>query len=414
MNKRDAYCLGMSAYNDGRHQEAIQHLTPLMAVRGPTGLLSRFYVGQAHYRIAADLFSQRRFDQAAGHFQAAARANPQGGTFGRYLAACYVGTGRLDLAGREWERMLREDPTDVQARTRLALSQWKTGNGFDAVATLQAGLCAGREQPELHYQLGVMLAAGDDLMAAERHFLRTIELEPAHAGAHERLAQCCGATGRHERALGYLQTANRLDPANARIAWQLAVLSGTLARGGAEPAVRIALAPKRSPIDAQAIEQLGELIASEPDFVEAFLSLPASEVDEEVFSTLAATLEHALRQHPEFADLHYHCGEVYRRLGRAGEAVRHAEEAVRINPRYVNALILVARCYAHSEKWAAGAERLEQALAAGAEYPDVHFLLGQLYGRSGEKARARREFERALELNPGYGAARQALAELAA
>jgi tetratricopeptide (TPR) repeat protein len=414
MSKDHAYCLGMSAYNAGHYPEAIEHLTPLMASRGPTGLLSRFYVGQAHYRTAVRLFSDRKFEEAAGHFQAATRANPHGGTFSRYLAACHLGTGRLELAGREWERMLREDPADVQARVRLALTQWKQGNALEAMGTLEAGLSLGSEHAELHHQLGVLLAAGDDLASAERHFLRTLELEPAHSAACERLAQCCGATGRHERALGYLQQANRLEPGNARIAWQLAILSGTLARGGAEPPVRIASLPKEARFDARAIEELGRLIAAEPDFVEAFLSLPASEVDEEVFSTLAATLERALREHPEFADLHYHCGEIYQRLGRSGEAVRHVEAAVRINPRYVSALVLLANLYANSDAWAAGAERLEQALEAGADYPDVHFLLGQLYGRGGQKPRARQAFERALELNPGYGAARQALAELAA
>jgi tetratricopeptide (TPR) repeat protein len=253
-----------------------------------------------------------------------------------------------------------------------------------------------------------MLAAEDDRTEAEKLFERAISLNPSHAGAYERLAQCGSADNRHERAVQFLERAHQLDPSNLRVTWQLAL--ATQSTGGEfRPAIKT---PAARPIDAAAIERLGEAIVAEPDFVQAFLSLPVTEADGEVFSALAATLESALRQHSEFADLHYHCGMVYRRLGRDKDAIQHAEQAVQLNPRYVGALVLLAQLYSQTDRCADAMQRLEQALQAGGDYPDVHYLLGRMSQTTGQFARARQAYERALDLNKHYSAAREALAAL--
>jgi len=413
MNDRQRYRLGMAAYEAGRFAEAIRHLTPLASgKRKAQALLSRFYLGQAHHHLAVQLLERRRFAEAAGHFQAAAGANPAGGGVARFLAACHVGTGQFDLAAREFETLLYRDPDDAGVRIRLALAQWKQGSPVEAAATLREGIRRKPDHVELHYQLGVMLAAEDDPTEAERLFEKTIALEPRHAGAYERLAQCCSVDNRHERALRYLERAHELDPANPRIAWQLSLLAHAMTQAGQKPTIEWRRPKSPHQLDQAAVQRLGEIIAAEPDFLSAFLSLPESEVDREVFSTLAATLEHALEKHPEFADLHYHCGAVYRRLGRNREALEHAEHAVEINPRYVSALILLARLYGQTDRWAAGVERLEQAIRSGGDYPDVHYLIGQLCQKGGQLDRARRAYQRALALNQDYRAAREALAAL--
>lgn len=411
MNDRKRYQAGMSAYNAGNYAEAVEQLTSLAAGQGAPALLSRFYLGQAHYHLGRMFFEQRRFAEAAAHFQAASQANPTGGSIARFLAVCHVGTGRLDQAIGEFSTALTQQPDDAGLRIRLALAQWKQGQVVEALATLREGLCRQPEHAELNYQLGVMLAAEEDLAEAERLFERTIALDPSHAGAYERLAQCSAVAGHHERALRYLQRAHDLDPGNPRIAFQLSIL--VPATAGSGTVARLSPPARRKPeLDQAALDRLGEAITAEPDFVEAFLELPASEVDGEVFSTLAATIERALVKHPEFADLHYHCGAVYRRLGRGTEAIRHAERAVRINPRYIKALILLAQLYAQTDQWAAGIDRLRQAIEAGADYPDVHYLIGRLHQQGQQPDQARAAYQRALDIKGDYVAARLALAGL--
>lgn len=415
MGDRERYRRGMSAFNAGRYAEAIEHLTPPADhAAGARRMLSRFYLGQAHYFHGIELFRQRRFGPATEHFQVAARINPTNGGLAGFMAACYAGTGRYDLAGRELSELCRRNPDDADVRIRLALSLWKQGNPLEALATLREGLARAPEHPELNYQLGVMLAADDELAEAERLFEKTLAIDPAHGPALERLAQCYAVHGRYERALNYLQRAHQREPRNARIALQLHILAQQMPRASGLPDIAWQALPRAAGrTDEGILDRLAEAVTAEPDFVESFLSLPASEMDEEVFSTLAATLERALARHPEYADLHYHCGEVYRRLGRGAEALAHTRQAVALNPRYVNALILLARLYGQADQYAAGMQRLEEAIAAGADYPDVHYLMGQLSQRAGQTDRARAAYCRALTLKDDYPAARAALAELA-
>ena len=413
MDKQEQYRLGMAAYNAGRYEKAIELLTPLASEgTGIQALLSRFYLGQAHYRLGRRLFQDRRFQDATRHFQRASGANVNGGGIARFLAGCFAAEQQYDLAARELEPRLREEPENVKLRIQLALTQYKMGDPIEAVRTLRAGLYQQPDHAELHYQLGVMLAAEQNYAEAERCFEGALAYQPTNAAAYERLAQICGVTQRHDRAMRYLEKAQELDPWNARIAFQLSLLCQS-GPNQDHPSTMMAEAPESLPeLDKVAIDRLGQAIIEEPDFVTAFLDLPESEVDREVFSALAATIERALENRPEFADLHFHCGAVYERLGRRVEAIEHTEQAVALNPRYVNALIQLADLYRQTDQWAMGVERLEQAVLAGADYPDIHYMLGQLYQAGGRVDHARKAYRRALDLNRNYKAARQALETL--
>jgi len=405
------YQRGMTAYHSARYGDAIAHLTPVAcAERETVTLLSRFYLGRAHYRLAVSHYSRRRYREAAEHFKQSARWNPDGGDFAHYLAGCYAGTQRYELAVREYEHLLDRNPDDADLRIRLALAKWKQGCSLDALGIINEGLRRQPDQSELHYQLGAMLSADDDLAGAEKEFEVAVAYDPSYALALERLAQCCSVTHRYERCLHYLEKAHHLDPSNPRIGWQLSLLATT--REGSDRAIRWAVDEKPAELDETTLDQLGDALVAEPDFVETFLELPQSAVDTEVFSTLAAILERALAKHPEYADLHYHCGQVYRRLGQDRDAIVHAERAVSVNPRYVNALILLAELYGRTDRPDAALQRFEQAVAAGGDYPDVYYLMGRLYQTGGDIDCARRAYQRALGLNEAYAEARQALADL--
>jgi tetratricopeptide (TPR) repeat protein len=401
----------MAAYRSARYADAIAWLTPVACADGESAAMpSRFYLGRAHYRLAVSHYTHRRYREAAEHFEESARWNPDGGDFAQYLVGCYAGIRQYDRAVHEYERLLDRDPDDTDLRIRLALAKWKQDNTIDALALINEGLRRRPGRAELHYQRGVMLAADGDLPGAEREFKTTIAYDPSHAPAMERLAQCYSVTNRYERCLHYLEKAHHLQPSNPRIGWQLSLLAATHA--GSDPEVDWSVNERHLALDEVALDQLGDALIAEPDFVEAFLELPVSAVDTDVFSILAEIFERALAKHPDYADLHYHCGQVYRRLGQDRNAIVHAERAVLVNPRYVSALVLLAQLYRQIDFPDAAVERLKQAVAAGGDYPDVHYLMGRLYQTGGEMEGARRAYQRALDLNEVYAEARQALADL--
>lgn len=413
MNRDEAYRAGMSAYQEGRYRDAIDCLEQLAQQLDTTaGILSRFYLARAHYEVAMAMFQNKRFPDAAHHFRMASELSPEGMSVGRYLAACYAANRQYSMASIELERILERRPADTDARVRLALICRREGLVVQGMSVLIEGLRFKPDDPELHYQLGVLHASVEEWTEAGDCFARALQLDETHAPACERMAQCCSVQGRHGEALHFLERANRADPSDARIAWQLCLLAPQKSPHADPVRLKRMGTVEHQRVEQAAIERLSHAILDEPEFVESFLSLPETHVDGEVFALLAGTLEHALAAQPQYADLHYHCGSIYRRLGSALPAITHVEQAVSINPRYIDALILLARLYGETDRCDEGITRLFQAIEAGGDYPDVHFLLGRLAQRAGRMDLARASYETALAHNQSYHEAAEALAAL--
>jgi tetratricopeptide (TPR) repeat protein len=166
--------------------------------------------------------------------------------------------------------------------------------------------------------------------------------------------------------------------------------------------------------DEEGIEQLSRIVGAEPEFVDAFLTLPGKDLDPDVYGLLAATLSRALDHKPQDAKLHCAHGRVLDRLGKADEAIAATRQALSLEPRSVQALIQLARLYQQTDRHEDARVRLEQALALGGEYADVYYMLGNLYRHSGQIERARWAYGQALKINDHYEAARTALDSLAA
>jgi tetratricopeptide (TPR) repeat protein len=162
------------------------------------------------------------------------------------------------------------------------------------------------------------------------------------------------------------------------------------------------------------MRQLANYVAAESDFVEAFLALPASGADAELFEMLAGILQMALAEHSRYADLHHYCGRVFHRLGRTARALHHTRRAVQINPRYVQALLALARMYAEQDQLARAVETVRRAIECGADWPDIHCLAGEWMIRLRRDEEAQTHLKRALQLKATYPRAAEALASLAA
>lgn len=398
------YQAGLAAYERADYVAAIEQLAPLENERGLPATLAKFYLAQSHIHVGIAALRIQDHATASRHFLAARRINPDAKGLPEYLAACHAGCGRFDLAAAEMERGLDAGSRERTLPIRLAHAFVKDGQVDRAVETLTEAIRTQPHRADLPYQLGVILAASDRHAEAETVLRAAARLAPADAAIRLQWGLVLATTGDTVGSLRELSAAQKLRPRDAYAGWLL-TLASQAARVAVEPATL-----SRQELDDNGLDALGEVAAADPEFVEAFLLLPASDVDGSVFGMLAATLERALARHPEYADLHYHCSRVYARLGRTDEAITSAQRATSINPRYVQALIQLGRLYAQTNRSVAAIERLQAAIASGGDYPDVHYLMGELYRQRGQRVEARERYERALELNANFGAARKALA----
>ena len=381
-------------------------------------LLQRFYRGQQQVRRGICLLNAGQYEQASEAFALAARANPESRSLPTLMAACHVGSGEYDSAAGELARAVEREADDVTARVRHALSLWQASRPGEAIASLRNSLRCTPESAELHFQLGIMLAALEETEEAELRFTQAVAIDRTHTEALVSLGLCAAARERPAEAKRYLERAQRRRPQDARIGLLLAQAARSLADQGLTVDMQAEMPGEEPEADDEAVEQLSRVVEVEPEFVDAFLEMGAANLnadfDREVYSVLADTLNRAVGRCPEQAALHCAAGRVLDRLGKPDEAVAATERAVDLNPSYAPALVQLARLYQQTDRHQDALVRLEEALNLGVRYADVYYMLGNLYRRSGKLERARRAYEQALKVNDGYEAARAALATLAA
>ncbi|MHC4716313.1 MAG: tetratricopeptide repeat protein, partial [Planctomycetota bacterium] len=290
--------------------------------------------------------------------------------------------------------------------------QWRAGRREEAVMTLTRALRELGDHASLHINLGLFYSAQEDLDRARHHFQQAVQCDCTSVAAYRYLGLVESARGDFESAARAFQRALALDPNDLMLMYQLFMAADATGRSG-RPVVLAIPEPFRCDSPSQ-IKRLAEYVVSEPDFVQAFLDMPVSEADEELFGVVLAVLHAALAGHPDYADLHYFVGLVLGRLGRPEPARGHLLRAIEINPEYRKALMALAELEAARGAAAQAVSYLQRAIACGADYPDVHVRIGELLVTLGMASLAREHFLRALRINSGYDRAARALSSAAA
>lgn len=398
-------------YRQGRYAEALAELGAL-AGDGLPGRVGRFYQGMCHRAIGIEALANHQFATAEQHLRKAVDSLGRGGDLTKYLASLYAGTGRFSRCAEEMETVARLDPNSAEARRHLAVAQWRQGNRPQAYMTLTQALRQLGHHCQLHLQLGMFYAAEEQYDQACASLAEAVQADGANAEAHYYLALAVAARGDALAAVQSFQRALELRGDDLLIAYQLALAARAAEQAGGTVLVRLP-----SPAAASGgshIRQLARYICREGDFVEAFLSLPASEMDAELFGVLDSVLQMAIEEHSHYADLHYYRSCVLGRLGRIDAAIDHARRAIALNPKYTEALIRIGKLQADCGRAAEAIENLTQAIKCGGDWADVHCLLGELLGGLNKPQQAADHLRRALEINTGYTRAAEALTALAA
>ena len=408
----DSYTTGMALYRAGRYDRALERLAGVCGREDLLGNLARFYTGMSHRALGIEALRRGALEPAQRHLRAAV------GTLGReadltsYLAAIYANTARYRACATEMEKVCDDDQAGPEAWRKLAQAQWRAGRRAEAYMTLTAAGRRFRLDPGLNLQLGLCYAAEERFAEAYECFRVAVEADCTNPEAHCCLAWSAAAQGAVQTAARSLQRALDLRPSDLMVALQLTLAAKAAAENGRPVVLRL---PEPTPTPATSqVRQLANYVTAESDFIEAFLALPASPADAELFKMLAGILQMALAEHSQYADLHHYCGRVFRRLGRTGRALHHARRAVQINPRYVQALVALARMYAEQDELARAVGYVRRAIECGADWPDIHCLAGEWMIRLRRGEEAQTHLRRALQLKATYPRAAEALASLAA
>ncbi len=413
---RALYKEAMSLYRTCQYAQSGIILDKLIVETDDVSLQSnliKYYHSRAWRKHSEQMILIGNYDSAVQALQKSVTSIPCSTGLIIFLANCFAKSQNSGAENTGMDNAGIDGSVDAESAKlfKESASLYLSGKVDQAIEILQEKLIPSYPSNfEINYYLGIILAGQDKPFEAIKYLTKAVRLRPEHSDVHWKLGLAHASVSHIPESLHHLQQAHNLDPSNNWILSHLVLSALQGKRFGVNFDIKLnSIDNYESVGESYALNKLSELIAREPEFVTAFLELPKTDVDKEIFSSLLQIILRALENYPEYADLHYHCSCVWDRLGNTDNAILQTQQALEINPRYINALIYLAKLYQRTNRCAEAIDRLQQAIAYGANYADVHYMLAEMYRKQGRISQAKEHYERAIEINRNYGPAKQAL-----
>ncbi len=206
---------------------------------------------------------------------------------------------------------------------------------------------------EAEMALGRYLDAAQTVDEALRRYYSSLRLRWAGHTVYQHL----GETARAQAMLQQIDALVRRSPRSYNDAASRIVLGRYFTLAGADPRRVLELFYDRVKKDS-------------PEFVDAYLAAGELALEKHDYAVAAKEFEQALRIAPEHPTVHWGLARAYAPSDRE-RAQTAIETALRINPRHVPTLLLVAEHQMDSEQYDEAQETLERVLAVNPERPEA-------------------------------------------
>ncbi len=304
------HLLGVIFSDVGLNKQAIGFLEQALALGGPNSSVLH------NYGVA--LQRQGELRQAARAFRHAADASPLRTDSWYSLGEVELVQNQPEAAVKAFEKVLEQDPTSVEARNNLGVALRKIGRLEDARTQLQIIVGTDPKNPAAQNNLGITETKLNHLADAKLSFQTAIEVAPHYGDAHYNLGNVYLAEMDYQAAEKYYLRALELDAENNPAIYHLALcrqkqrafdealtlLNPLIAKLGNNIPENIQVLCGR----ANVLRDLGQFEAALAD-IEAALALAPDDLA--VMGNKALTLQHA---------------------GRLTEAISTYREAFKANP----------------------------------------------------------------------------------
>lgn len=293
----------------------------------------------------------------------------------RARARAYAQLGELPEARSTWEKVLQENPSDLEANRALGELLLGEGDYEEAIPYLEKALqsAPSEEKPEIWVLLGEAHRGRGEEEEAARAFRRALGSKEAPR-AHWGLGQLAELRGDAPQAREHYRRGFEMA-----VGWDLKEQLGLalLALSPEETAVRFELArlyEQRKRFE-DAVRQYQEILRYEPDSFRAWFRLGEAYLAQERPLKAVEALEKAL----ESAASPQERSGVWGRIVQA-ERLRSERSGERLSPKGLEALYRLAQVLIDLGSYRRAAERLAELLAEDPGYrrEDVERLIAQL------------------------------------
>jgi tetratricopeptide (TPR) repeat protein len=366
--------------------------------------------------------SEKDYPGALEAFQHALKLDPTSTRTRNNVANVYVAQGKLDLAEQEFRTVLRTAPANRDANYNLGLVLLAQGAPSKAIlhfqrvrpanletkfnltrAYLQAGKTAeglksaadlsneNKDNVQLHFTLGVLLAAEKQYRAAQLELENANALKPETFEILYNLGQAYLRGGDYPKAELALNRALKLKPDSAEALYLLAQV----------------YSDQKKSVDALDLLVRAHKLA--PQNADIIFLLARVSMGQNYFEDAIPLLELGLQIAPKRADLRAALGESYFMSGKTERAIEEFKELISVEPSAA-AYAFMGLSYRHLGRFDEAKKYFQEGLKLDRRNASCLFNMGYIEERQGNHVAAETFFQEALKSNPDFS---EALLELA-
>ena len=375
------------------------------------------------YNLLGILYSnEKNYAKALESFQHALSLVPGSTKTRNNLGSLYVAEGKLQFAEEEFRKVLRAEPGNHDANYNLGLvlmtkglpsaaithfqrvrplnvatrfnivrAYFRAGRTKEAIKAATQLSAANKNDVQLHFTLGAVLASEKQYRAAQNEFEKANALQPETFEILYNLGQAYLRARDYTRAEVALNRALRLKPESPETLYLIAQVFSDQSR----------------PVDALDVLVRARKLA--PKNTDIIFLLARVSMSQNYFEDAIPLLDEGLKISPERPDLHAALGESYFMSGKTEKALEEFRKLIDLDPS-ARSFAFMGLSYRHLGRFDAAKKFFQEGLKKEPRNASCLFNMGYIEERQGNRARAAEFFRQALRSNPDFP---EALFELA-
>jgi tetratricopeptide (TPR) repeat protein len=358
--------------------------------------------------------AEKKYTEALSAFQQGLELNPKSTGIRIDLGNLYVAQGNFDLAEKEFREVVRLNPADNDGNYNLALvllvkkkpaeaipcllrihpqttaSQFSLTRAYlDAGKTAEGLKIAGelsahnKDNVQVHFTLGVLLAAEKQLRAAQLQLEQANLLQPQTFEILYNLGQVYLRNAQYAKAELSLKRALNLQPDSPETLSLLAQVYSA----------------QQKPVDALDLLVRAHKLAPENTDVTYYLARVS--MSQNYYEDSIPLLESGLKIAPQRVDLRAALGESYFMSGRAEKAIEEFKQLIEVDPT-ARSYAFLGLCYRQLGRFDEARIYFQEGLKKDPRNAMCLFNMGYIEERQGNHAAAEQRFQEVLRLNPNH------------
>jgi tetratricopeptide (TPR) repeat protein len=368
--------------------------------------------------------AEKNYPEALTAFQQGLKLNPRATGIYNDLGNLYVAQGNLDLAEKEFREVVRLNPADydgnynlslvlltrkhateaipclqrihpqtIASRITLTRAYLESNRTAEALKTAQELSAQNKENVQVHFTLGVLLAAEKQQRAAQLELEQANALQPQTFEILYNLGDVYLQGNEYAKAELVLRRALTLKPDSPETLYLLAQV----------------YTAQQKPVDALDLLVRGHKLA--PDNIDIIYSLARVSMSQNYYEDSIPLLESGLKLAPRRADLHAALGESYFMSGRVEKAIEEFNLLIDLDPS-ARSYAFLGFSYRRLGRFDEARKYFQEGLKKDPRNSTCLFNLGYIEERQGNHPAAEHLFQEALRANPEQSDALLELANL--